>query len=237
LLDHLTVTFSGNVVLEDTTLVVGPGELVALCGGNGAGKSTMLRVAAGLVMPEQGRVEVNGEDITTLQPEERSAVGLAFVSGARPVFSDLTVMENLRVAAFGSHTTARSFEAASEHILDLVPAMARRRHHKAALLSGGEQRLLAIAQTLYRRPVVLLADELTLGLDAEAREGALDLLRVLADDGVGVVAVDHDLPALLGRADRAVLIAEGETHVFRRPASLLERRRDLLPAQFLAGMR
>jgi ABC-type multidrug transport system ATPase subunit len=84
---------------------------------------------------------------------------------------------------------------------------------------------------------VLLADELTLGLDAEAREGALDLLRVLADDGVGVVAVDHDLPALLGRADRAVLIAEGETHVFRRPASLLERRRDLLPAQFLAGMR
>jgi branched-chain amino acid transport system permease protein len=237
LLDRVTVSFSGNRVLDDTTLVVAPGEVVALCGGNGAGKSTMLRVAAGLIEPERGRIEVNGEDISSLQPEERAAVGLAFVSGARPVFPDLTVMENLRVAAFASHTTTRSFETATERILDLVPAIARRRNHKAALLSGGEQRLLAIAQTLYRRPIALLADELTLGLDVEARESALDLLRVLADDGVGVVAVDHDLPALLGRAHRAVLIAEGATYEFGQPAELLERRRDLLPAQFLAGMR
>jgi ABC-type branched-subunit amino acid transport system ATPase component/ABC-type branched-subunit amino acid transport system permease subunit len=235
-LEGVTVAFGARTILHDTDLLIEPGEFVALVGGNGAGKSTLLRVAAGFVVPDTGRVAIAGEDCTTLRPDERAAVGLAFVSGARPVFPDLTVIENLRVAAFTTHRTARSFATATAAVLDLVPALARRRDHTVGVLSGGEQRLLAVAQTLYRRPIALLADELTLGLDIEARHNVLDLLRVLADDGVAVVAVDHDLAALLPRTDRAALVADGTITDYDEPMRVFDLRADLLPATFLAGV-
>jgi ABC-type branched-subunit amino acid transport system ATPase component/ABC-type branched-subunit amino acid transport system permease subunit len=233
-LQGVTVTFGGAEVLQDVSLDAYAGQLLALVGGNGAGKSTLLRVAAGFVVPDRGRVCLLGEDITGLRPEERSATGIAFVSGSRPVFPDLTVMENLRVGAYRTHRTKASFRDATTAVLDLVPAVARRAGHRAALLSGGEQRLLAIAQTLYRRPAVLIADEVTLGLDLEARLAVLDVLRSLADDGVAVIAVDHDLPALLPRSDRALLLSGGESLEFDDPSRLLSERADLLPATFLA---
>lgn len=233
-LQRVTVTFGGAEVLQDVSLDAFAGQLLALVGGNGAGKSTLLRVAAGFVVPDRGRVCLLGEDITGLRPEERSATGIAFVSGSRPIFPDLTVMENLRVGAYRTHRTKASFRDATTAVLDLVPAVARRAGHRAALLSGGEQRLLAIAQTLYRRPAVLIADEVTLGLDLEARLAVLDVLRSLADDGVAVIAVDHDLPALLPRSDRALLLSGGESLEFDDPSRLLSERADLLPATFLA---
>jgi branched-chain amino acid transport system ATP-binding protein len=233
-LEDIVVSFGPSDVLRGVDLAVARGELVALVGGNGAGKSTLMRVAAGLVVPDAGRVTIGGDDVTTLLVEERAAAGLGFVSGARPVFPDLTVTENLRVAAFRSHLTARAFREATEHILGVMPALARRARSKAGVLSGGEQRLLAVAQTLYRRPLVLLADELSLGLDAEARVAVLDLLRVLADEGVAVVAVDHDLVSLLPKCDRAALLSGGTLTIEQKPERLLSRRSDLLPATFLA---
>jgi branched-chain amino acid transport system ATP-binding protein len=233
-LEEIRVAFGSTEVLRGTTLAVAGGEMVALVGGNGAGKSTLLRVAAGLIVPDSGRVVVGSDVVTSLLPEERVAAGLAFVSGARPVFPDLTVLENLRVAAFRSHLTASSFNAATAAVLDLVPALALRRKAKAGVLSGGEQRLLAVAQSLYRRPVALLADELTLGLDIEARTAVLELLRLLADDGVAVVVVDHDLPSLLPRSDRAALLSGGVVHEYKHPERLLAKSGDLLPATFLA---
>jgi branched-chain amino acid transport system ATP-binding protein len=147
----------------------------------------------------------------------------------------LTVWENLRVAAFRSHLTPKSFSEATEEIFQLMPAIARRPKARAGVLSGGEQRLLAVAQTLYRRPVILLADELSLGLDGDARLAVLELLRLLADEGVAVVAVDHDLVSLLPRSDRAALLAEGIITTYEHPERLLSKRADLLPATFLAG--
>ena len=233
-LDDIHVLFGPNHVLRGATLHVAPGELVALVGGNGAGKSTLMRVAAGLALPDAGRVTVGSDDVTTLLVEERAGAGLAFVSGARPVFPDLTVVENLRVAAFRSHLTPRAFNGATASVFEVIPALAKRRKARAGVLSGGEQRLLAVAQTLYRRPVVLLADELSLGLDAEARLAVLDLLRILADEGVAVVAVDHDLVSLLPRSDRAALLTGGVITTRTDPARLLAERSDLLPATFLA---
>ena len=236
-LSAITVQFGSRVVLAATDLHVASGEVVALVGGNGAGKSTLLRVAAGLLESGSGRVLLHGEDVTALLAEERAAAGLAFVTGARPAFPDLTVEENLRVAAFRTHLTARAFARATDAVLELVPALADRRRSKAGVLSGGEQRLLAVAQTLYRRPKVLLADELSLGLDESARAAVLGLLRVLADEGVAVVCVDHDLPTLLPRADRAMLLATGVITEFTPAARILDARADLLPASFLAGVR
>jgi branched-chain amino acid transport system ATP-binding protein len=234
-LDSISKSFGPNDVLRSVSIQVAAGEMVALVGGNGAGKSTLLRIAAGLITADSGRVVVGTDDVTTLLPEERAAAGLAFVSGARPIFPDLTVVQNLRVAAFKSHLTAHSFNDATDAVLEIVPVLASRRKSRAGVLSGGEQRLLAVAQTLYRRPVLLLADELTLGLDAEARLAVLDLLRVLADQGVAVVTVDHDLVSLLPRSDRAALLAHGALQLEPKPTLLLSRRSDLLPATFLAG--
>jgi len=234
-LDDIHVSFRGNRVLTGATLQTSPGELIALVGGNGAGKSTLLRVAAGLIVPDRGSVIVGADDVTSLLPEERAAAGIAFISGARPVFPDLTVVENLRVAAFRSHLTARTFEHATDAVFEIVPALAARKRSRAGVLSGGEQRLLAVAQMLYRRPAILLADELSLGLDSDARVAVLDLLRVLADQGVSAIVVDHDLPTLLSRATRALLLTGGDIESYDHPEELLTRRADLLPATFLAG--
>lgn len=236
ILNEITVSFGPNTILDQATLRVKSGELVALVGGNGAGKSTLLRVAGGFVDIEAGQVLVGNEDITTLKPEERVATGLSFVSGARPVFPELTVMQNLRVAAYRTHRDTKSFESATEALLTLVPTLAGRSDVIVGVLSGGEQRLLAVMQTLYRRPTVLLADELTLGLDVDARHAVMDLLQVLAEEGVAVVCVDHDLPSLLPRSDRAAVVADGEVTLFDDPMELLRTRTDLLPATFLAGI-
>lgn len=228
------VSFGSTDVLQGADLGARSRELVALVGANGCGKTTLLRVAAGFVNCQAGRVMVGGHDVSMLRPEERAAVGMAFVSGARPIFPDLSVLENLRVAAFTSHVGGKSFASASDGIFDLVPALAARRRTRAGVLSGGEQRMLAVAQSLYRKPVALLTDELTLGLSLDARIAVLDLLRMLADEGVAVVAVDHDLPSLLPRADRAVLLSAGLVRTFDDPVSLLDQRSTLLPATFLA---
>ena len=232
--ESVAVSFGSNPILRGVDLHAQSGELVALVGANGAGKSTLLRIAAGFIDCRAGRIGVNGHGVTMLRAEERAELGLTFVSGARPIFPDLTVLANLRVSAYLSHLGNRSFIEATEGIFELVPVLASRQNDRAGVLSGGEQRLLAVAQTLYRRPVALLADELTLGLATQARIVVLDLLRLLADDGVAVVVVDHDLPSLLPRSDRAVLISDGKSQSFDDPMSLLDQRKALLPATFLA---
>lgn len=232
--EGLTVDFGRHRILDGVDLEVRGGEVVGLVGGNGAGKSTLLRAVGGLVEPVAGRVDVAGQEITALRADERAAVGLALVSGARPVFPDLSVRENLRVGAFLTHRTRRSFTTALDHVLALAPVLAGRLDARAGVLSGGEQRQLAIAQTLFRRPTVLLADEVALGLDDAAQDGVLGLLRTLADDGMGVVIVDHDLDALAGITDRFVVVHEGKTSEFPDYAALTNARHDLLYARFLA---
>jgi len=232
----ITVRFGPNLILDGATMEIAPGELVALIGANGSGKSTLLKVAAGFVPIETGQVTVGSEDVTTLLPEERAAAGLSFVSGARPIFPDLTVMQNLRAAAYRTHKTQRAFDEAAKALLELVPTLADRRDRRAGVLSGGEQRLLAVAQSMFRRPAVLLADELTLGLDHDSRLAVMDLLAALATQGVAVVAVDHDLPSLLPRADRVALVADTAITMHDDPLDILRRRTDLLPATFLAGV-
>lgn len=232
--ERLAVDLGGHRILSGVTLDVRPGQLVALVGANGSGKSTLLRAVAGFVDPVSGRIDVAGEDLTGLRPHERTASGVAFVDGARPVFADLTVRQNLRVGAYLSHRTDASFSAGLEHLLTVVPQLAARLDTRAGMLSGGEQRQLAVAQTLFRRPVVLLTDELGLGLDGAAQRLVFRLLRQLADDGIAVVAVDHDVEALLAVADRTIAVKE--TAVVE-VADATSDHDELVPAVFLGSAR
>jgi branched-chain amino acid transport system ATP-binding protein len=234
--DDLTVAYGSAPVLDGVSLEVRPGELLALVGGNGTGKSTLLRTIAGLLPASRGQIRLSGRDLTILRADHRAVAGVALVSGARPVFADLSVADNLRVGAYLTHRSRAAFAAATEHVLALVPALAGRLEVRAGLLSGGEQRQLALAQTLYRRPTILLADELTLGLDTSAQQATLALLRLFAEDGVGVVVVDHDLGSLLPCSDRAVVLADGHALTVTDPGLLdAERRTGALRAAFLAG--
>lgn len=230
--EGLAVDLGGHRILSDVTLEVRPGELVALVGANGSGKSTLLRAIAGVVGHHGGRVDVAGEDLAGLRPHERAAAGVAFVDGARPVFPDLSVRQNLRVGAFLTHRTEASFASALEEIVAIIPQLAHRLDATAGLLSGGEQRLLAVAQTLLRRPVVLLADELGLGLDVRAQQLLFRLLRDLANDGIAVIAVDHDVEALARLVDRTIAIQDGGILEVEPAATDV---RDLVPAAFLGS--
>ncbi|GAC1413141.1 MAG: hypothetical protein NVSMB57_08690 [Actinomycetota bacterium] len=232
-MDGIEVSFGSHRILHHATLSTNPGEIVALVGANGSGKSTLLKVAGGVVLSHRGRVMLGDDDVTLLWPEERALMGLMFVSGARPIFPDLSVGQNLMVAAGpGSRSAFHQLTAA---VLDVVPALAQRQNDKAGVLSGGEQRLLAVAQLLYRKPRVLLVDELSAGLDDQARAAVLDLLRLFAQHGTSVVIVDHDLGALLPRCDRAALLRDGGIRMFEDPHALLSFHADLLPATFLSG--
>jgi ABC-type branched-subunit amino acid transport system ATPase component len=233
-IESLAVDLGDQRILDAVDAEVQSGELVALVGGNGAGKSTLLRAVVGLVPLTTGRVDIAGQEVTALRTDERAAAGVAFVSGAHPVFPDLTVRENLRVGGYLTHRPRRAFDAALEHVLTVVPVLGSRLDTRAGLLSGGEQRQLAVAQTLFRRPALLLADELTLGLDVDAQATVLALLRTLADDGIGVVVVDHDLDALARVADRVVVVRHGRLESFVDVEQFTAAREELLPARFLA---
>ncbi len=189
----------GNVqVLHGIDLRVRPGEMVALLGPNGAGKSTLLRALAGYVRPSAGDVLLFGTRHTRTPAYRRCRQGVSFMGEERHVFPGLTVRQSLRLVRAG------------EEALERFPALLPRLRHRAALLSGGEQQMLALALALARSPRLLLIDELSLGLAPTVRERLLDTVRETADRGVGVLVVEQDARAVLGRADRAHVMRRGE---------------------------
>ena len=205
----LAVGYGTRRVLRGASIHAAPGELVALVGANGSGKSTLLRVLGGHLLPERGDLRFKGESVLGATPEELGRLGVALASGARPVFADLSVQENLVVAgwALGGDRQARQAHigAALAEFPELVPLS----RYSAGRLSGGEQRLLALAQSLVSQPAVLLADEVTLGLSPPLRRRVLSMLRSAADAGVAVVVVEHDTRDLTPLADRILRLENG----------------------------
>jgi ABC-type branched-subunit amino acid transport system ATPase component len=231
LLDLHDVHFAyGSVpVLFGVSFAVRPGEVLGLLGTNGAGKSTVLRVLAGLEQPARGRVTFDGHDVTALPAERRCRMGIALVLGGKAVFSDLTVRENLQLGGFiVEHGLAERIDRE----LDRFPALARRLDTAAASLSGGEQQQLAIAKALLLDPVLLCIDELSLGL-APAIVGELfDVVRGLHAAGVTCLLVEQSLNVAAELCDRALFLEKGAVRFEGHPADLLERG-DLARAVFL----
>ncbi|HZT66214.1 MAG TPA: ATP-binding cassette domain-containing protein [Acidimicrobiales bacterium] len=223
-------------VLFGVDLSVGRQEIVGLLGTNGAGKSTVLRVASGLLRTRRGRVEFDGEDLAPLDPVQRVKRGLAMVPSGRGVFPSLTVRENLRLAGW-LHRDDRPFLAeTTERVLRLFPSLERRMDTLAGLLSGGEQQMLTISQALFCRPKLLMIDELSLGLAPSVVSELLEVVRGLAASGMTVVVVEQSLNLATSVAERAVFMERGQVR-FSGPTGELAERPDLVRSVFLGEAR
>src|SRR5262249_42095848 len=219
-------------VLFDVGFEVQKGEVLALLGTNGAGKSTILRVIAGLGTPSRGVIRLEGTTITYVSPERRGSLGIRLLPGGKGVFPQMTVRENLEMAAFVYRRDAADQERRIARVFELFNDLARRERQLAGSLSGGQQQMLALAGTLLHEPQVLLIDELSLGLSPIMVEQLLQVVERLKVEGTTIVIVEQSLNVALSIADRAVFLEKGEVRFEGAARELLERD-DLARAVFL----
>jgi ABC-type branched-subunit amino acid transport system ATPase component len=203
----LTAGYGAAPVLQRISFQVKPGEMVALIGANGAGKSTMMRAVAGLLRPVQGDVILNDIRIERFEAHNIAARGLALVPEGRQVFPEMTVWDNLELGA----NTRDSVDYATEieALLQRFPRLRDRLHSRAGLLSGGEQQMLAIARGMMARPRILLLDEPSLGLAPAMIQELFDVLADLRDEGITILLVDQMAVLALAVADRGYVIDSG----------------------------
>ena len=220
-IEGLDAWYGGARILSGLSLSVTAGEVVALLGRNGAGKSTCLRAVLGLVPQRRGGLRFLGHDLTTLPPHRIARLGLGYVPEDRRLFADLTVLENLDV---GRQPPRPGLEPwTPERLFDLFPKLADLSASRAGRLSGGEQQMLAVARTLMGNPLVLMLDELSEGLAPLMVRSLADAIRSLKGAGVGILLAEQSL-ALAGApavADRACIIEKGEIRHRAPMAALL----------------
>ena len=208
--------------LFDLSLTVGPGEAVALVGPNGVGKTTVARVASGLVAPTAGRVLVDGADLTGRAPHRFARAGVAHAPEGRSVFASLTVEDNL-VLSIRRSRGRRGVGAGLEAAYGLFPRLAERRHQEAGSLSGGEQRMLSMARVLVDAPKLLIADELSLGLAPRVVAEVYASLARLQEAGTALLVIEQHVAHALDLCDRVVLLDHGRVDWSGTPAAAADR--------------
>lgn len=209
----VTAGYDGVAAIRDLNLVVGEGEVVALLGANGAGKTTAVRAVSGLASVHQGSVELLGADVTQWSPRDRARRGLATVGDDRGLFRQLTVAENVRVGS----RPGQGGLAVDSWFPELMPLLDRR----AGLLSGGEQTMLVLARAMVSCPRALVVDELTTGLAPVYAASALAVLRrAAAEWGAGVLLAEQSAHLALEAADRACLLRRGQVVLDGAPADI-----------------
>jgi branched-chain amino acid transport system ATP-binding protein len=215
-------------VLHGVDLAVPRGSVVAMLGPNGAGKTTTLKVASGLLRPESGQLRVAGRDVTGVSAGALARAGVCTIPEGRGIFPNLTVRENLLMATFGGPR----LHDIEERTYARFPRLAERRSQLAGTMSGGEQQMLALARGLATDPVVLLLDELSMGLAPKIVAQLYEQVAGIAAEGVSVLVVEQFARTVLGVADQAVLLTHG---VVRRAGPTSEIGEDALASAYLGG--
>ena len=201
-LEGVAASYGASQVLFDVSLAIGPGEVVTLLGRNGMGKTTAVRAIMGL-LPAKGTIRFGGHDLVGLPSHRIAEAGIGLVPEGRQVFPNLSVRENL-VA------TARATGSWNlDKVLSLFPPLRERLSAFAALLSGGEQQMLAIGRALMTNPRLLILDEATEGLAPLVRKEIWSCLRVLKNEGLSILLIDKNVEALLRLADRHYVMEKG----------------------------
>ncbi|WP_226580742.1 ABC transporter ATP-binding protein [Acuticoccus sediminis] len=206
-LEAVNTFYGGAHILHDVTFDVGPHEVVALLGRNGAGKSTTIRSVMGLTRPRSGTVRFDGTNITGWPPYRACRLGLGFVPEDRRVFRELSVMENLEVGRRPPRDDAPTWTA--DALFTLFPNLAERRTTAAGRLSGGEQQMLTIARTLVGNPRLILLDEPSEGISPLIVEQMAKVILEMKSSGLAVLLSEQNLHFARLVADRAVIIEKG----------------------------
>jgi branched-chain amino acid transport system ATP-binding protein len=229
--DGLTVRYGPVEAVRSATLHVEQGETVALVGPNGAGKTTFLSAVVGLLSPATGSVAFDGRDITGMRTEAIVRLGIGLVPEHRRLFRNLTVRENLEIAATGRDGEAKD----RERLLERFPILRQRSDQLAGYLSGGEAQQLAIARALVARPRLLLLDEPSLGLAPLIVDEVFGLIAELREQGTTILLVEQNAYHALEVADRAYVMRTGELEG-GGPADALLDEQELLRAYLGGGL-
>jgi branched-chain amino acid transport system ATP-binding protein len=206
--ESVTVDYDGAIALRTVSLSVEQGQIVALVGSNGAGKSTLLSTVVGLKRPREGRVLLDGRDVTGVPAHRVARLGVALVPEGRRLFPGLSVWKNLLLGAYGRNHDGDRAESL-RIVTELFPVLAERRDQHAATLSGGEQQMLAIGRALMSRPRLLLLDEPSLGIAPRLVVRIFDSLREINERGITILLVEQRLQQALRLASRGYVLQTG----------------------------
>ena len=216
----LRVAYGGIQAVRGITFHVNVGEMVALIGANGAGKTSTLKAMARLLNAAGGSVRYCGKEISALAPHELVGEGIALVPEGRGVFPRMSIVENLLMGAYSRQDKAE-ISADSDHVFSLFPRLKERSMQLAGTLSGGEQQMLAIGRALMSRPKLLLLDEPSMGLAPLMVQRIFEVIRTVADEGMTVLLVEQNAKLALEVSQRAYVMESGEITLTDASAKLL----------------
>ncbi len=228
----LEVYYGAIYALKGINFYLNKGEIVALIGANGAGKSTTLNTISGLLRPRTGHIFFQGEEITQTLSEQIVRKGIIQVPEGRKIFATLSVMENMEMGAFCKNDKAQ-LEKNAQDVFQRFPRLSERRSQLGGTLSGGEQQMLAIARGLMATPNLLLLDEPSMGLSPLLVEQIFSIIRDINDQGVSILLVEQNAQMALSIADRAYVLETGQV-VMQGPAQELLHN-DMVIEAYLGG--
>lgn len=208
-------------VLKQVSLTVKQGEVVALFGPNGHGKSTLLKTICGLHPATSGSIQFNGQEITQTPSHKIVEMGIAYIPEERHLFGDMTVMENLNLGAYNTRAH-KSVKQNLEFVFDTFPRLAERKNQRCSTMSGGESRMVAVARGLMSEPSLLLVDEPSIGLSPSMRSAVFQSLeKINREKGITILIVEQEIRDALKLSSRIYMIKKGAI-LFERPAASLD---------------
>ena len=206
--NNLQVHYGMIQAIKDVSFEVNEGEVIALIGANGAGKTTILHTVSGLLQPTKGSIIFEGQDISKIPAHKIVSLGMAHVPEGRRVFAQLTVLENLKLGAY-TRKDKNEMEETLKMIYKRFPRLEERKNQIAGTLSGGEQQMLAMGRALMSHPKIILMDEPSMGLSPIFVEEVFKIIRDISTEGVTVLLVEQNAKKALNIADRAYVLETG----------------------------
>ena len=216
----LEVYYGVIQAIKGVSFEVNQGEVIALIGANGAGKTTILHTITGLLAPKNGSVVFEGKELTKMPAHKIVSLGMAHVPEGRRVFADLSVYENLRMGAY-TRKDRKEIEETLEKVYQRFPRLKERRNQMAGTLSGGEQQMLAMGRALMSKPKILLMDEPSMGLSPIMVNEIFSIIQEVSDSGTTVLLVEQNAKKALSIADRGYVLETGNIVLEGKASDLL----------------
>jgi branched-chain amino acid transport system ATP-binding protein len=217
--ENITCGYSSVDILSNCTIGVKRGQIASIVGPNGAGKSTAMKAIFGLLGIRKGKIFLDGEDITNLQPQERVLKGMGFVPQTNNIFPSLSVQENLEMGAF---IQAKNCENMLNYIYELFPILKDKRYQQAGELSGGQRQQVAVGRALMTSPKVLMLDEPSAGVSPIVMEGIFKKIKEIANQGTAILMVEQNAKQALAISDLGFVLNQGKNLFTDTGKSLLD---------------